>query len=263
MNPENNNSNPLSFSGPEAVNHLKSSLMPYFDKANLNPYITKEWKQGIFDLFGVEIINPPDLEKQNYVLLSNHLSDFDGVILGLLHPQIKIIAKIGWTSNKELMEFLELHYHFSGVYRDFEIDKLYGEEKKAALEHNIAINRDSFKHLKIKESSENHARHLLIFPQGTISDINKNSKERINPSFARIAAAAKTGIINIFLEYPAAGGKTRIVCGDPYVIADRGIDYRQIWLDDIISLQNKLDNVRTPVLSAKHSNNNNPNELFF
>jgi len=48
-----------------------------------------------------------------------------------------------------------------------------------------------------------------------------------------------------------------------YDITDRGFDYRQSWIDDVISLQNQLDNIREPVLSEKHSFNNNPDEPFF
>jgi len=255
----NNNPDPLSFSGPDAVDYLKDYIFSYFEKAGLDPYITEDWKKGIFRLLGIQIINLPDLDSNNYILLSNHVSDFDGVILGLLHPKIKIIAKIGWANNKELMDFLKLHNNIVGIYRDFEIDRLSGEEKKTAKQHNIKINMDCYRYLK--DTGEAH--HLLIFPQGTISDINKNSKERINPSFARIAAIANTSVVNIFTEYPGINGNTRIVCGDPYDIADRSFDYRQAWLNDVIALQNQLENVREPVLNEKHSLNNNPGEPFF
>ena len=252
---------PLSFSGSEAVGYLKNNLLPYFEKSGLDPYLTEDWKKGIFQLFGIRITGFPDLDKKNYILLSNHISDFDAIILGLLHPKIKIIAKIDWANNGELMAFLRLHnYDIVGIYRDFEIAGLEDEDKKkSAKGHNIKVNMECCRHLK--DTSEAH--HLLIFPQGTISDINKNSKERINPSFAKIAAATNASIINIFTEYPGAGGDTRIAGGEPYIIAGNGPDYRQAWLDDMIKLQNRLDNVRSPVLSEKHSKNNNPSEPFF
>ena len=256
---ENNISSPLSFSGSEAVRFLKNNLFGYFKKAGLDPYVTEEWKKGIFQLFGIQTIGLPDLDKNNYILLSNHLSDFDGIILGLLHPKIRTIAKIGWASNKELMDFLGLHYDIVGIFRDFEIDGLSDGEKKSAKEHNIKTNNDSYRHLKNADG----AHHLLIFPQGTISDINKNSKERVNPSFARMAISTKASLVNIFIEYPAIGGNTRIVGGAPYAIADRNGDCRQAWLDGTAALQNQLDGVRKPVLSEKHSQNNDPGEVFF
>jgi hypothetical protein len=257
----NNMSNdfPLSFSGSEAVKYLKNNLFGYFKQARLNPYITEEWKKGIFELLNIKIVNLPDLNKNNYIMLSNHISDFDAIILGLIHANIRIVAKIGWAANSELMDFLGLHYNIVGIYRDFEIDNLEPGKKKAAEEHNMKTNLNSYRYLKDKSE----ARHLLIFPQGTISDINKNSRERINPSFARIADATKTSVINIFLEYPGTDGDTRIIYSEPYDITDRNLDYSQIWLDSLIALQNKLDNVRKPVLSEKHSLNNNPGEPFF
>ena len=250
---------PLSFSGSEAVHYLKNNLFDYFKKSGLDPFITEEWKKGIFELFNIKIINLPALDDKNYILLSNHVSDFDAIILGLIHQNIRIVAKIGWASNKELMDFLSLHYNIVGIFRDFEIAGLDGEDKNAAEEHNMKININSFKYLKNIDG----ARHLLVFPQGTISDINKNGKERINASFARIAAATKTSLINMFLEYPGTDGDTRIICGEPYNITGRGLDYGQVWLDDMIALQNKLDNIREPVLSEKHSLNNKPGEPFF
>ena len=259
MNLEADKSNPLSFSDAGAVKFLEDNLFGYFKKAGLDPYITAEWKKGIFKLFGIQTINLPDLNKNNYILVSNHISDFDAIILGLLHPEIRIISKIGWAFNKELMDFLRLHYNIAGIYRDFEIEKLSGVERKSAEEHNIKINMDSYRYLK----NTDEARHLLIFPQGTISDINKNSKERVNPAFARIAAGTKTSIINIFTEYPGTGSNTRIISGEPYAVTDRSLDYSRIWLNDVIALQNRLDNVREPVLSEKHSLNNSPDEPFF
>lgn len=252
-------SNFVRFSGSEAIQFFKNNLFRYFEKSKLNPYSTEEWKKGIFQLFHIQTINLPDLDKENYILVSNHISDFDAVILGLLHPSIRIIAKIGWTNNNELMDFLNLHYNIVGIYRDFEIEKLNTEEKEAANGHNFKTNKDSFRYIK----NNNSVHHLLIFPQSTISDINRNSKERVNIGFARIAAATKTGVINMFIEYPDINGCTRIVCGVPYDIPNHNLDCRQTWLNDVISLQNQLSNVREPVLSEKHSRNNNPDEPYF
>ena len=255
-----NNTAPLSFSGTEAENLLRNVLR-YFEKAGLDPYVTAEWKKGIFKLFGVETINLPDLDGQSYILSSNHISDFDAVILGLLHPNIRIIAKMGWASNKKLMDFLGLHYDIVGIYRDFEIEKLDGVAKEAAKKHNYRVTIEALKYLKDDEEP----RHLLIFPQGTISDVNRNSKERVNPGFAKIAFAAKGKVVNIFTEYPdmGGGGSTRVVCGEPYEVKERNFDYRQPWLEGVISLQNKLDNVREPILSDRHLNNNKPGDPFF
>jgi len=240
-----NDSQPLSFNGSEAIKTLKE-LFRGFKKAGINPYITQKWKKGIFRLFGVTATNLPDFNRKNLILLPNHISDFDAVILGLLHPRIRIIAKKEWTDNSELMELLNLHYHIVGVDRSSQND-------------NIGILKSSIKYLK----DHSQVRHLLIFPQGTISDINKNSTERVNPGFAKLAMASQTDIVTMFTEYPGTDGPTRIICGDPHPVTDPGLDYRQIWLDEVIALQNSLNNVREPVLSKKHSLNNNPDEPYF
>jgi len=253
------NNKPFSFSGSQAVEFLQDTVFRHFSNAGLNPHSTKEWKMGIFQLFGIEVINLPDLDKGNYVLASNHISDFDAIILGLLHPGIRILSKMGWAANKQLMDFLGQHYDVAGIYRDYEISEMSQEKQAEARKHNYQITIDTLKYLK----NDDTPRHLLIFPQGTISDINKNSSKRVNPGFAKIALAAKVQVVNIFIEYPEFGGITRVVCGAPYAIANRNLDHSRVWLDDVILLQNQLHNVRKPLLSEKHSLNNNPNEPFF
>jgi len=250
--------NKLSFDGSEAITFLNDTFFRYFDSVGLDPYKAAEWKQGVFQLFGIQTFNLPDMDKQNYILAANHISDIDALILGLLCPRIRIVAKTGWTSNGRLMDFLGLHYDIIGVYRDFEIAKLNEEQQQTAKKHNFKVTKDAVKFLK----SDDEARHLLIFPQGTISDINKNSKERVNPGFAKMAIAAKVNVVNIFIEYPGIDGNTRIVCGTPYA-PRRSDDFGRGWLYDVITLQNQLDNVRTPNLSERHSLNNKPGEPFW
>jgi hypothetical protein len=253
------NTKPFSYTGAEAVEALKEKLFGHMQKLGLNPLKTDEWKKGIFGMFGTTVVSLPDLNERNYIIAANHISDFDAVILGLLHPRIRIIAKAGWAFNDDLMGFLKHHYDIAGIYRDAEIEKMNDAERKAANENNFKVMKDCLKYLRY----EGESRHLLIFPQGTISDINKNGRERVNQGFAKLSVTAKAKVINLFTEYPALGGITRIIGSAPYEIEDRNRDYRQEWLDGVIGLQNRLGNVRTPVLSEKHSNNNNPGDPFF
>jgi len=250
---------PFSFDGPGAVRYIKDNMFRYFEKTGLNPYVTEDWKKGIFQLFQIQVVRAPDLDAGNYVLCPNHVSDLDALILGLLHPRIRVVAKTAWAENKELMDFCKLHYDVVGVYRDPEIAKMDDTEKLAANEHNCKITMDSLRYLK----DTSNARHVLIFPQGTISDVNKNGLERVNPGFSRVATASGAKVVNVFIEYPSTGGVTRIVCGEPYAVKDRRTDYRQVWLDGVVSLQNQLRDVRPPVLSQKHANNNNPGDPYF
>jgi hypothetical protein len=252
------NNKQLSFSGAEAVD-AKNKLFEYFKYVGLNPLDTAEWKKGIFRLLDIETVNLPNFSENNYILASNHISDFDAVILGLLCPGIRIISKIGWAANEELMGFLRLHYDIIGIYRDCDINALDDGKKKEARKHNYDVTIDALKYLK----GAGKGRHLLIFPQGTISDVNNNSKERVNLGFVKMAFAAKVDVVNVFTEYPDIGGKTRVVCGTPYTVGDRNRDYRQDWLDSVVALQNLLSDVRKPNLSEKHAQNNNPGEPYF
>ena len=261
----NSNATPLSYSNTGALNML-SVLLDAMKKMGLNPHVKSDWNAGITRLLNVQIVNAPDFDNESFIIAANHVSDFDATTLGLLHPNIRIISKIGWTQNKELMDALGRYYDIVGIYRESEIEALEGDAKKAAKEHNYKTTVDALKFLKGADNTDNtgSTRHLLIFPQGTISDINRNTIHRINPGFAKLANMAKRRILNIFQEYPAmGGGTTRIIAGTPYAITDRNADCRQPWLDDMIALQNSLGNVRPPVLSEKHARNNSPDEPFF
>jgi len=254
-----NSTTPLSYSNKEALTML-STLFEAITKMGLNPHVKNDWNEGISRLLNVQIINKPDFDSESFIIAANHVSDFDATTLGLLHPNIRIISKIGWAQNEQLMDAMRQYYDIAGIYRDSEIEALQGDAKKAAKEHNFKVTVDALKFLKGTDG----ARHLLIFPQGTISDINRNTVHRINPGFAKLANMAKRRVLNVFQEYPAInGGVTRIVCGEPYAIDDRNADHRQLWLDGMIALQNSLDNVRPPVLSEKHKKNNSPDEPFF
>jgi hypothetical protein len=250
---------PLSFDGPGAVRFIQDNLCRYMERGGLDPYVTEDWKKGLWQLFGVRLINPPDFDAGNYVLCPNHISDLDALLLGLLHPRVRVVAKTAWAENEALMAFCRLHYDVVGVYRDPELLQMDDGEKVAANKHNCKITMDTLKYLKDTDG----ARHVLIFPQGTISDINYNSAERVNPGFARVAEASKASVVNVFIEYPGTGGETRVAFGAPYAVTDRHFDCRQPWLDGVISLQNQLDNVRVPVFSDKHANNNRPGDPFF
>lgn len=54
---------------------------------------TEDLKKGIMFLFNVEICNMPDLENNRFIFTPNHVSDLDALILGLLHPKIRIVFK--------------------------------------------------------------------------------------------------------------------------------------------------------------------------
>ncbi len=235
----------LSFSGEDASNYLEVFLQKLTD-SGIDINNKADFKKGIFKLFNIELYNMPDLDSKDYILASNHVSDFDAIILGLLHDKIRILSKKEWVENKKLMSFVLNYYDLIGVNRNSS-----GDMTKALINLN--------KYFKNVTSPK----HVLIFPQGTISDINNNSIDRIYNGIFSLSYLTQTTILPIFLEQPSMTDKTRIVFGKELLI-DNKEDHRNEWIKELKILQKKLDPPpRPPKLSHKHLNNNKIGEPFF
>lgn len=237
--------NNLSFSGEDASNYLGVFLQKLID-IGVDINNKGAFKKGIFELFNIELHNMPDLDGKDYIIASNHVSDFDAVILGLLHDNIRILSKKEWLENEKLMSFVLNYYDIIGVNRNSS-----GDMTKALI--------NLHKYLK----NETSPKHVLIFPQGTISDINYNSIDRIYKGIFSLSYLTQRTILPIFLEQPSMTDKTRIVFGKELLIENKE-DHRSEWIEELKTLQKTLDPPpRTPKLSYKHLNNNKIGEPFF
>ena len=221
-------------------------LLEVVKSMGLDPMKTEELRKGMVSLFNIEVSNLPDLENTRFIFTPNHVSDLDALILGLLHPKIRIVSKTDWTENKKVMPFLSAHYDLKGLDRS----------SLQSLRHVLADAINYF-----NESDEN--RHYLIFSQGTISDFNRNSFERISTFAQRLSRKTDVPIVNIFIEQVSINHPTRIVFDEPMRLTPKD-DFRRIWLEREAALQNALfPPARLPKLSHKHSNNNKPSDPFF
>ena len=235
----------FSFSGEEAQSYLKVFLQKLID-SGVDINNKGEMKKGIYKLFNVELYHMPDLNRKDYIIASNHVSDFDAIILGLLHDNIRILSKKEWVENEKLMAFVAKHYDLLGVDR-----KSTGDMTKALI--------DLSRYLKNASSPK----HVLIFPQGTISDINCNSADRISKGIFSLSYLTEKTILPVFLEQPSMTDKTRIVFGNEMSIYDKE-DHRNEWIEELKALQKKLNPLpRNPILSCKHSNNNKKDDPYF
>lgn len=237
--------NSLSFSGEDAAKYLDVFLQKLLD-LGVDINNKEAFKKGVFELFHVELHNMPDLDRKDYIIASNHVSDFDAIILGLLHDNIRILSKKEWVDNEKLMSFVSKYYDLIGVNR-----KSSGDMTKALI--NLT------KYLK----NDTSPKHVLIFPQGTISDINNNSIDRIYSGIFSLSYLTQKPILPIFLEQPSMTDRTRIVFGNEILIGDKE-DHRNEWMVELKLLQKTLNPLpRTPILSDKHLNNNKIGDPFF
>jgi hypothetical protein len=221
-------------------------LLEVIKDMGLNPINAEDFRKGIMSLFCIEIFNMPDLENNRFIFAPNHVSDFDALILGLLHPKIRIVSKIDWTNNKKLRKFLDMHFDLYGL------DRTSFRSLRGLLKDSVNY---------FNNSDEN--KHYLIFSQGTISDFNNNSLDRISSIVAKISNKTDVSIVNVFMEQVSLYNPTRIVFDKPMKLS-KDDDFRKIWLEREIAMQNALiPPARLPILSYKHANNNKSGDPFF
>lgn len=201
-------------------------------------------------LFQIKEYNKPDLSNGKYILCPNHTSDFDGPIFWSSHKNVKIMAKKECFTNPVLGSFLT------------KVDVLSVDRQANPAKALVEASRYLSK-------GENKV--FLMFPQGTISDINKNKLARIKPGAFFLSEHAKAQIIPVFIEQPRIFRKTRIVYGKPFSvdkeqenskIKSKYSYYREFWKNEILNLQREAEDlenrkVRTLKLKEKHRNNNN------
>jgi len=222
------------------------ALLAVIEDMGLDPKKTEELRKGIMILFNIEIINLPDLENNRFIFTPNHVSDFDALVLGLLHPKIRIVSKNDWTNNKALRKFLDIYFDLYGLDR-------------TSLKSLRSLLKDAINYF----NNSDEIKHYLVFSQGTISDFNNNSLERISSIAAKISKKTDVPIVNVFVEQVSLHYPTRIVFDKPMILSKRD-DFREIWLERETAIQKTLvPPVRPPKLSYKHRNNNKPGDTFF
>ena len=201
-------------------------------------------------LYRVKEYNKPNLSDGSYILCPNHVSDADGPVMWTHNENIRILAKKECFKHKWMATFL----NFVDVVK-IDRDKHNGVELLEAI--------DYFKDGKNKL--------FMLFPQGTISDLNKNKLSRIKSGAFFISAKANVPIIPVFLEQPRLFRKTRVVYGRPMymegALVDGKVDkkvlekYRAQWQQEVFKLQKmatEFENrpIRKLKLKPKHQNNN-------
>lgn len=222
------------------------ALFGIINDMGLDPMKTADLKKAVMTLFNIELINMPDLEQNRFIFTPNHVSDMDALVLGLVHPKIRIVAKSGWINNEKLRQFLDIHYDLCGI------DRASVESLRGLLSESIKYFNDS-----------DECRHYLVFSQGTISDFNHNSPERISRIAHTISMKTGVPIVNVFIEQVSLYHPTRIVFDNPMQLCKKD-DFRTIWLEREAAMQNALvPPARSPKLTHKHANNNKPGDPFF
>ena len=201
----------------------------------MNPIDRKELLEGTSKIFNLQFINMEDYTHGKYIFVPNHVSEFDGVLFGLLNPKMLVVGKSEWISNPHLNGFLEKLFSIVGVDRK-------------DMSSRINVLRKCIKHL---EKSQNSA--VTIFVQRTIADIDATTPEDIGSGAYYIAQKTSAKIIPVYCEQISTENPTRIIFGSP-LDCDNKNDFGSLWYKSELALRDSITNpsARPPVLCEKH-----------
>ena len=200
-----------------------------------------EAKQMLLKAYNFKAYNvPEDFTTTSSIIAANHLTDSDGPLLisyyyELMHqvkdtyPELFVFAKEncfnGVSIPKELAPILEL-------------EKVFAVDRESVGGSMTAIKA------AVKWFGEGEKpKHFLIFPQGTIYDINKDSPEDIERGAFWLAKVLNIPVLPAFIEQAVEGEENRLVFGKPIQIPKGCQDfdsYKELWLERVIDSQNQL-----------------------
>ena len=127
-------------------------------------------------IYPYEVINMPTIEDKAYVLISNHKSNLDPLILSILFPR-----KIRWMAKKELFETPFIKQVMNGV-DAISVDRDNGDAKS------------TLQAIRVIKGGEV----LGIFPEGT--RVKRIDYKAAKPGTVLLAARTGTDIIPVYIE---------------------------------------------------------------
>ncbi|MDF2538453.1 MAG: Acyltransferase [Herbinix sp.] len=217
-----------------------------------------EIKKMLLKAYNLRAYNvPEDFSTTSFIIATNHLTDSDAPLIISCHYELMHQFN---DTHPELFVFAKENC-FNGVSIPIELAPI------LEFENVYGVDRNSFggSMAAIKTAQKwfiegEKPKHYLIFPQGTIYDINKDSIEDIERGAFWLARLLDIPVLPAFIEQAVEGAENRLVFGKPIFIP-KGCrdfdDYKKIWLGRIIEAQNELGTLtgipaREAVLDEEH-----------
>ncbi len=200
---------------------------------------------------------PEDFTSASYIVATNHLTDSDAPLIMSYYYEIMYPSK---DTYPELFVFAKEDC-FNGVSIPKELKPILEFEKVFAVDRKST--GGSFAAIKTAEkwfAKGDKPKHFLIFPQGTIYDINKDRAEDIERGAFWLAKLLGIPVLPAFIEQAVEGAGNRLVFGTPIYIPEDCRDFdphKKIWLERVIEAQNELGTLtgipaREAVLDEEH-----------
>ena len=188
-------------------------------------------------------------KKQKYIIIFNHQSNFDGVILN-----VKLLKRIHYISKKELWRGKEHSYLFDDFLQCIKVDR----EKGFSLSNMKTINKYLNKNACIG-----------IAPEGTRIENGLSENSNIKNGVCLLAIKTKTPILPCYIDKKQkAFHKNTLVVGKPFELSqfyDLKLDKEnlnkagEIVLNSLNDLKVDLENLKQEKLIVKNLKNANKN----
>ena len=184
---------------------------------------------------------PEDFTSASYIIAANHLTDSDApLIISFYYEQMRGVM----NSDPKLFVFAKENC-FNGVSVPRELIPVFDAEKVFEVDRNSLGGAKAAMRAAGKWFAEGEKpKHFLIFPQGTIYDINRDKVEDIESGAFWLARMLGIPVLPAFIEQTVEEAENRLIFGNPVSVPKdcRDFDgYKQLWLERVIEAQNKLE----------------------
>lgn len=200
-----------------------------------------EAKKTILKAYNFRAYNiPEDFTTTSYVIATNHLTDSDGPLIISFYYELMHQVK---DTYPELFVFAKKNC-FNGVSIPKELAPILEFEKVCSVDRESSEGSMTAIKAAVKWFNEGEKlKHFLIFPQGTIYDINKDSSEDIERGAFWLAKLLGIPVLPAFIEQAVEGEENRLMFGKPIIIPKDCRDFdehKKLWLESVIEAQNEL-----------------------
>ena len=228
------------YGGVDSYNTVQAAtlfelLYKMVSELGLTPENRAEFHKGVEKIFNFDIQGLENYTKGKYILVPNHVSEFDGMLYGTVLSNMLVVAKTDWIANPHLNEFVEKLFSVVGVVR--------GDNSSG-----ITVLKKCVQHLNSLEDGA-----VTIFVQQTIADIDLTTPEDVAPGACFIAKKTGAKIVPVYAEQISAEHPTRMIFGEPIECLDKKA-FGEEWLKREFELRDSIKNpeARPPVLCEKH-----------
>lgn len=201
----------------------------------------RELKKTLLEFYHFKAYQvPADFTTTSSVIAANHLTDSDAPLImsycqQVMHPEGGGDPELFVFAKENCFNGVSIPVELAPV---LELERVYAV-KRGSLGGAMAAMRAAVSWFGAGEQPK----HFLIFPQGTLYDINRDRAEDIESGAFWLARYLGIPVLPAFLEQAVEGAENRLIFGKPISMPRDCRDFeafKQLWLERVIEAQDAL-----------------------